>query len=24
YRVFPGHGWDTTIGHEKVFNPHFS
>ena len=24
YRVFPGHGWDTTIGHEKIFNPHFS
>ena len=24
YRVFPGHGWDTTIGHEKVFNPYFS
>ena len=24
YKVFPGHGWDTTIGHEKVFNPHFS
>ena len=24
YRIFPGHGWDTTIGHEKVFNPHFS
>ena len=24
YKVFPGHGWDTTIGHEKNFNPHFS
>ena len=24
YKVFPGHGWDTTIGHEKVFNPYFS
>ena len=24
YRVFPGHGWGTTIGHEKIFNPHFS
>lgn len=23
YKVYPGHGWDTTIGHEKVFNPHF-
>lgn len=23
YKVYPGHGWDTSIGHEKVFNPHF-
>ncbi|RRD31966.1 MBL fold metallo-hydrolase [Streptococcus minor] len=21
YRVYPGHGFDTTINHEKVFNP---
>ena len=21
YRVYPGHGCDTTINHEKVFNP---
>lgn len=21
YTVYPGHGWDTTIGHEKTFNP---
>lgn len=21
YKVYPGHGWDTTIGHEKNFNP---
>ncbi|MGT2906372.1 MBL fold metallo-hydrolase [Streptococcus dentiloxodontae] len=24
YLVYPGHGWDTTIGHEKNFNPHFN
>ncbi|MFC3932778.1 MBL fold metallo-hydrolase [Streptococcus dentapri] len=23
YRIFPGHGLDTTIGHEKNFNPFF-
>ncbi|KXT78557.1 MBL fold metallo-hydrolase [Streptococcus sp. DD13] len=23
YRVYPGHGGDTTIGHEKTFNPFF-
>lgn len=23
YKVYPGHGWDTTIGHEKTFNPFF-
>lgn len=23
FKVYPGHGWDTTIGHEKTFNPHF-
>lgn len=24
YMVYPGHGWDTTIGHEKNFNPFFN
>lgn len=23
YTVYPGHGWSTTIGHEKNFNPFF-
>lgn len=23
YHVYPGHGFDTTIGHEKTFNPFF-
>ncbi|TWT12135.1 MBL fold metallo-hydrolase [Streptococcus sp. sy004] len=23
YTVYPGHGWSTTIGHEKSFNPFF-
>ncbi|MGT2926373.1 MBL fold metallo-hydrolase [Streptococcus cuniculipharyngis] len=23
YKVYPGHGWETTIGHEKSFNPFF-
>ena len=23
YQVYPGHGFDTTIGHEKSFNPFF-
>ncbi|MGT2929489.1 MBL fold metallo-hydrolase [Streptococcus dentasini] len=23
YQVYPGHGFDTTIGHEKTFNPFF-
>lgn len=23
YTVYPGHGWETTISHEKVFNPFF-
>ena len=24
FKVFPGHGFDTTIGHEKNFNPFFN
>ncbi|MGT2751132.1 MBL fold metallo-hydrolase [Streptococcus orisasini] len=24
FSVFPGHGFDTTIGHEKTFNPFFN
>lgn len=23
YQVYPGHGFDTTISHERIFNPYF-